>query len=1121
MPRIFDNRENKLSEELGKTLGLSHRADFCVGYFRLTGWKLIDSQVDMLEGGEGKSCRILVGMQPARKSWRALRGGEEAGWGMDNQSANLLRKQAAQEFRQQLATASPTARDEASLRNLARQIREGKVQVKLHLKHPLHAKLYLLHRNDPINPVIGYLGSSNLTFSGLSDQGELNIDVLDGDACEKLRQWFESAWSERWSLDISEELAEIIEQSWAREEPVPPYHIYLKMAYHLSRDAREGLRDHRIPDDFKDHLLDFQKAAVQIAAGHLHKRGGVLIGDVVGLGKTLMATALARIFEDDFNLETLIICPKNLVPMWEGYRETYRMRAKVLSLSRVIKELPESRRYRLVLIDESHNLRNPDGQRYRAIQSYIRENESRCVLLTATPYNKSLLDLSSQLKLFLDGDMDIGMRPESLFRDMTEAQFSTKRQVKPRTLRAFELSEDLSDWRSLMRLFLVRRTRGFIKENYAESDTGTGEPFLRFPDGRKSFFPKRVPKTVGFCHSGQFSAMHSDQVVGDITSLSLPRYELRKHIRKGAESRMSTIERRICEDLSRGGRKLMGFCRIGLLKRLESSGHSFLVSIRRHLLRNHIYLHALESGKPVPIGSLDPAQFDAAFTDTELEPVSLESEDGDYLDEEAEEADSLGLSRDDFTRSAGELYEHFRERDGSGYRWMRAEHFEGSLARDLEGDSSILLSLLNRIGKWDPEQDGKLAALEKLVCEDHPGEKLLVFSQFAETAAYLSEQLSSRGVKNLEMATGASHDPAALGRRFSPVSNGESVDPGREIRVMVATDVLSEGQNLQDCSIVVNYDLPWAIIGLIQRAGRVDRIGQSASRILCYSFLPSDGIERLIRLQERVKNRLRENAELIGTDEQFFEGEKISAITDLYNEKEGILDEHENSDVDLSSYAYQIWSSATASDSSLRGKVEALPQVVFSSKANAPESGHPDGVLVYTSSGSGEDLLSWVGRDGESVTKNPFEILSAARCGPDTPAAPRMKEHHDLVSKAAEVQASFGAVIGGGLGSATGARYRVYNRLKELHASREGDFFQLENLGSAIDEIYRYPLLGRAKERISRQMRLGASDEDLAGLVISLWERQELCNTDELQPDDDIQIICSMGLVSQEESCQL
>ena len=215
---------------------------------------------------------------------------------------------------------------------------------------------------------------------------------------DKLSRWFDDRWNDRYCVDITDELVEIIEESWAREALISPYHVYLKMAYHLSHEARAGLAEFKIPMVFGGRLFDFQAAAVKIAAHHLNKRNGVLIGDVVGLGKTLMATAVARIFEDDYGLETLIICPKNLVSMWEGYAHEYRLRARVLSLSRVLSELPDLRRYRLVIIDESHNLRNREGRRYRAIREYVRANDSKCILLSATPYNKTYLDLSSQLR---------------------------------------------------------------------------------------------------------------------------------------------------------------------------------------------------------------------------------------------------------------------------------------------------------------------------------------------------------------------------------------------------------------------------------------------------------------------------------------------------------------------------------------------------------------------------------------------------------------------------------------------------------------------------------------------------------------------------------------------------
>jgi phosphatidylserine/phosphatidylglycerophosphate/cardiolipin synthase-like enzyme len=243
MPRIFDNIEERLLPALQKVARISHRGDFCVGYFNLRGWRQLSDQVEAWAGGETNCCRLLVGMQKLpeeelQEAYRLLNSDEA----LDNQRAVRLKRIVAQKFREQLTIGAPTNADEAGLRRLARQIKDGKVVVKLHLRHTLHAKLYLLFREDPVSPSVGFVGSSNLTMAGLSAQGELNVDVTDHDACLKLSKWFNDRWDDRWCLDISKEIVEIIEESWAREELIPPHHIYVKIAYHLSKEAREGKR---------------------------------------------------------------------------------------------------------------------------------------------------------------------------------------------------------------------------------------------------------------------------------------------------------------------------------------------------------------------------------------------------------------------------------------------------------------------------------------------------------------------------------------------------------------------------------------------------------------------------------------------------------------------------------------------------------------------------------------------------------------------------------------------------------------------------------------------------------------------------------------------------------------
>jgi len=1120
MPRIFDNITDDLLPTLREALALSDRADFCVGYFNLRGWKALDSHIERWSGGEGHSCRLLVGMQRIpQEEIHTLLGLMQDNNEIDQAAAMRLKKELVEKFKEQLTVGAPTNEDEAGLRRLSAQIKTKKVIIKLFLRYPLHAKLYLLFRPDPISPTIGYLGSSNLTLAGLSQQGELNIDVLDHDACNKLAHWFEDRWNDRWCIDISEDLVKVVEQSWAREESIPPYHIYVKMAYHLSREAREGIADFRLPPELKGKLFGFQEAAVKIAAHHLNKRGGVLIGDVVGLGKTLMATALARIFEDDYDLETLIICPKNLLPMWKDYRERYHLRGKVMSLSMVGRELPDLRRYRLIVIDESHNLRNREGIRYKVIRDYITKNDSKCVLLSATPYNKTYLDLSNQLRLFLPEDQELSIRPEGLLADLGETEFIRRHQCSPRSLAAFEKSDYADDWRELMRLYLVRRTRSFIMDNYAETDPSNGRKFLPLENGRPFYFPIRVPKTAAFAikeksAKDQYGRLYSSEVVSTINALHLPRYGLGNYVVPAPDTPPTREEAKALQNLSRAGKRLMGFCRTNLFKRLESSGQAFIQSIERHILRNFVYIHAMGAGKPLPIGTQDSGLLDARICDEDSDALENSFENDEESACGAEDVAAL-RTPEDFRRRAADVYRRYASHGKNRFDWLRPDLFDKALTKNLRDDAESLLKVLEKCGEWDAGRDAKLDTLCDLLIKKHPGEKVIVFSQFADTVRYLEAQLKGRGVDKIAGVTGDSSDPTGLAWRFSPESNEkrDRIRAEDELRILVSTDVLSEGQNLQDCAVVVNYDLPWAIIRLVQRIGRVDRIGQQAEKIICYSFLPADGVERIIRLRARVRQRLQENAEVVGTDEAFFEDDRNDqAVRDLFTEKAGILDGEADTEVDLASYAYQIWKNAVTADPKLEKTITELPPVVYSTKPHRPTTSAPGGVVVYLRTAEDNDALVWLDTNGRVVTESQKAILDAAKCAPESPALPRLEIHHDLVRRGVEQVLIEEKSVGGQLGRPSGARFRTYECLKQYAEEVKNTLFDRQELHRAIEEIYRYPIREAAKDALNRLLRSHATDEDIAQKVIALRDADALCVKEEEAESREPRIICSLGL---------
>ena len=1100
MPTIYDNESEILLDSLKETLQTAKRGDFCVGYFNLRGWAKISQTISSISRESDKpACRLIVGM-PGNDDITVRRHYTEDQQEITQKIASKHKEKFAQDLAKQLTYGIPTDRDEKGLKKLAMQLRTGVLQVKFFGAYPLHAKLYLAHTDNRMSPIVGYVGSSNLTMAGLVSQGELNIDVLDIDATKKLADWFEIKWKHRWCLDISDKLAEIIEKSWAGNK-IHPYEIYIKTAYELSKDAIEGAQNFKIPEIFQNKMLEFQIQAVTLAVQKLYSRRGVIISDVVGLGKTIVASAVAKTFQEDYGGNILVICPPNLKDMWEqDYLQKYEISGKVLSLGKT-KNLDKMRRFSTLIIDESHNLRNRESRRHIQVKNYIEQNDCRVILITATPYNKQFTDMSSQLRLFLDSSMDLGIQPSTYIQELKKSGSNFKIEhtnTLVSSLAAFEHSDCVDDWKELMRIFMIRRTRNHIKQNYASKDSENNLHYLTFKNGQKHHFPTRISKCLHFSidinKADQYSTLYSEKTVDAIANLKLPRYGLGEYLsEKELPNRATAQERKIAKNFNRAGKQLIGFTKSQLFKRLESCGPSFVLSIQRHILRNAIYLAAWEKRQRFPIGNL--------FT-------VYDDEENDDLEKDDSEIRNF-FDLDCFLKKGSLHYDYMLKKSDKNIQWIDVGYFNKSVADDLKEDCENLIGIISDIGLWNASKDRKLIKLRNLCMNDHQNEKLLIFTQYKDTAEYLHRELIEDESGQVEMASGNTDHISDIVKNFSPESNGLTKADDR-IRILITTDSLSEGQNLQDCRIVVNFDLPWATIRLIQRAGRVDRIGQRAMEILCYSFLPEDGVEKVIGLRARLDNRLTQSSQILGSDEKFFDDQEIN-LEKIYNDQE-ILEEPDD-DVDLITRAYDIWQQATKDNPDLENRIKALPDVAYSAKRTKEQAS----TLAYVRTDNHHHFLVQVDASGNIISQSQSKVLDLLQCPPGERRLTPDTNHHELVAAAVKYVQQTQMDLSGNLGGSNNIRNRIYNKMN-IHKDRwQGGLFKGEHsdidLRDVIEGVYRYPFQEAARDKLVRLNRQGASDTELIDSVLSMWKKGHLLAIPEGDGAAHPHIICSIGLL--------
>lgn len=860
---VIENKKVILKDELLKILPKTENASIAVGYFFISGLSAIIKHLKDVD-----KIRLLISNTTDKTTSEVLIEGfrsiKEVNTDLARRShINEERKKEVRSDSQNNATKSlehmsQSSDDRTVVELLLEMMKSKQLEVRVYPKEKLHAKAYLFqYKEGEVTGGVGIVGSSNLSLAGISHNSELNLKTNNPPDINQLLEWFDELWND--GLEFTEDFEIILGKSWAGKI-YSPYELFLKASYQEYKDKLEG--QHEIDPIWGTtfpKLFTFQKNAVDQSLTMFELYGGVIIGDVVGLGKTYVGTALLKYLQLQ-EYRPLIICPPTLEPMWETFCADYEVDAKILSrgkLSQENFELFQDYRYKdrdLVLIDESHHFRNDNSRQYENLHQFMQARDAKAILLTATPFANKASDIKNQIMLFHQS-------PKTFIPPANETDLD-KYFVQVKNGEA-----NLVD---LLRNIMVRRTRRYVLKQWGKMDEN-GRTYLQVGEEKK-YFPQRKMKTERYDINKVYQRKYETIVSYlDEEHLTFARYSLGLYVKKEYQ------EIDLYKELGIAGKKLVGLIRTLLLKRMESSLQAFKESVGRYIITHRIFLKLLDEGI-IPIGDVSAKEM---YDIAETEPDSLDDP---------------------------KTIEEFRKKiKDAGETKYKIEAFDiKKLTSDIENDIETFEQIEGLINRITYKTDDKLHRLQKLLDEDYHGKKVLVFTEFTTTAKYLDDSLKWKGIK--EQVDSTTGNIIECARRFDPDNNPSTdVRPKKseEISLLISTDVLSEGVNLQAGEVIINYDFHWNPTRLIQRAGRVDRIGSKNEFVMVHNFLLDPAMEEDLRLEYSVDHKIDNIQKIIGEDYKILKEDELVNTEDIYaiyKGDESILDREDDNPLEPSKF---------------------------------------------------------------------------------------------------------------------------------------------------------------------------------------------------------------------------
>lgn len=942
---FFTNDANQtLLERFKATLADTRLFDVLVGYFRSSGFYQLCDSLEPIE-----KTRILVGLGIDDETNRAVTAFRSQTT-LDFES----HKSAKDQFQQTLISEIEHSEEsderlELGLKKFIEFLtstcsdsdtdhsRGGngrKLEIRAFPSKNIHAKVYI-GRFAPEDRDFGFVitGSSNFSYAGLVANREFNVELRQRRDVEFALEQFEDLW--RQSVDISEEFVDAVQKKTWLNDTITPYELYLKLIYeYLQEDI--NLQDDMeifLPEGFMP--LQYQQQAVQQAIKKLNEHNGVFLADVVGLGKTFIAAQLLQQIKG----RILVICPPVLKSYWESSLHDFRVPARVESLGKLDKVIRFGLdRFDYVVVDEAHRFRNEGTRSYADLLDICRGK--KVILVTATPLNNTIDDIFAQLKLFqapknatIPGIPNLERYFASLrarFKGLDRSDSEYKQTIK-------EVSREIRE--RILKHVMVRRTRTDVMTFFKKDIQSQG---LCFPEVQD-------PRRIVYRFEGELEAIFN-RTISLLHEFRYARYIPLLYY--SGSRQLSEFERQ-------QQRNVGGFMRGLLIKRLESSFYAFRKSVRRFIESYERFVDMYKGGTVYISNTVDVYDL-------------LDNDDVDVL-------------------------EHFVEEE-KAQKYLSADFRDDFLA-DLQFDLQLLRQVEHL---WqDVAEDPKLDAFSSRLKKDRVlKNRLIVFTESKETGDYLFDKLnafypdrvmffSSKGGRTGKPAV--THSPSVardlIKAAFDP--NQDVCD--ENMRILITTDVLAEGINLHRGNVLINYDLPWNPTRVLQRVGRVNRLGTEHPDIYIFNFFPTTQADSHLGLEANITNKIQMFHDILGEDAKYLsDGEEIGSqeLFETLNRQQTYTGEDDEGDSELK--YLEMMRTLRDRQPELFEKIKRLPKKARSGRL-VPELSESQ-LVTFFRIGSLKKFYANQGGQSQEITF--FDAATLLECAPGTPRQPIPKAYY-------------------------------------------------------------------------------------------------------------------------------